>query len=328
MNKRIVSLCAFAALAAAAAFAGGSKEEAGAQWPTGPVQMIVPAKAGGGTDIVGRIFATALQQKTGKGFVVVNQASGGGSVAADMVRTAKPDGATILFYHTSLLVSYHTGLYNEDPVSEFSLLAFMPVGGGYSLCVAANSPYNTLADLVSAAKAAPGQITLGVQLKGSTHFMAGLLAKDSGAQFKIVEAGSDADKLVTLQGGSIGAALINTAGALQYAQAGKLRILSTISGNPDRDPVAPDIPSMAELGYKGSVFGLDFLILGPKGMDPAVVKKINAAFESVCTDPAVLEQLKKARFPVSFKPYAESGPALTASSTKVGETAALLGIGK
>ncbi|MFA6507631.1 MAG: tripartite tricarboxylate transporter substrate binding protein [Treponemataceae bacterium] len=329
MNRKIIAAGLMALVSAMSGFAAGSKDASGgANWPTGPVQMVVPAKAGGGTDIVGRIIAGELQKTQGKGFVIVNQASGGGSVAADMVRTAKEDGLTILFFHTSLLVNYHTGLYEQNPVTEFSLLSLMRVGGSYALAVGINSPYKTVADLVAAAKAKPGQVTLGVQLKSSTHFMAGLLMKDSGAQFKAVEAGSDADKLVTLQGGNIDAALINTPGCLQYAQAGKLRILATIAGTPNRDSAAPDIPSCAELGYKSTVFGLDFLVLGPKNISPEVVKKINAAFETVCKDPKVTEQLAKARFPIEFIPFDQSLAAFKEGDEKVGQTAKLLGIGK
>lgn len=329
MNKKGLMLFAAAAVAAMAAFGSGSGEAGGkAQWPTGPVQLIVPAKAGGGTDIVARIFAGSLQKSTGKGFVVVNQASGGGSVAADMVRTSKDDGSTLLFFHTTFLVNYHTGLYEHSPLTEFTSLAVMPSGGSYALCVNAGSPYKTVSDLVEAAKAKPGQVTMGVQLKGSTHFMAGLLMKDSGAQFKVVEAGSDADKLVTLQGGNIDAALINTSGSLQYAQAGKLRILATISGNPARDPIAPDYPSCAELGFKSTVFGLDFMVLGPKGMSPEMVKKVNAAVEAAAKDPDVVEQLKKARIPVDFIPLDKMGAALKDGDDRVAQAAKILGISK
>lgn len=329
MIRKTILAGAIALMTAAALFGAGSKEGSAApQWPTGSVQLLVPARAGGGTDVVGRIFGNSLQKATGKAFVIVNQVSGGGSVAADMVRTAKTDGLTLLFFHTTFLVNHRTGLYEYSPLTEFTPLAVMPSGGSYALCVNVNSPYKTVADLVDAAKAKPNQVTVGVQLKGSTHFMAGLLMKDSGAQFKVVEAGSDADKLVTLQGGNIDAALINTSGSLQYAQAGKLRILATISGNPARDPIAPDYPSCAELGYKSTIFGLDFMVFGPKGMDPATVKKINAVLESTAKDPEVVEALGKAKIPVDFIPFDKMGAALKDGDDRVHQAAQLLGIGK
>ena len=206
------------------------------------------------------------------------------------------------------------------------LVFLMPVGGSYSLCVGPDSPYNSAAELINASKAAPDKITLGVQLKGSSHFMAGLLTKDSGAKFRIVEAGSDADKLVAVQGGQINAAFINTPGALQYVEAGKMKILATIAGNPERDPGAPEYPSLAELGYKSAVYGLDFFILGPKEMDPEVAKQINNAFKNVLADPEVNAQFAKMRMPLTYMGFEESRQRLIEGDKKIGETTTMLGL--
>lgn len=308
------------ALPFSAAHAGG--------WPSGNIQLIVPAKPGGGTDAAARVIAAALGEKTGANFVVVNNPAGGGAVAAEQVRTAGADGTTLLFFHSGILSSYHTGAYDQSPVDEFTLAIAMPVAGSYALAVSAASPYQTMADLVQATKDNPDKITLGVHLGGSTHFMAGLIASSSGSQFRAVEAGSDADKLVQLQGGQIGAALINTPGAMQYVEKGDMRVLATISGGPERDPNAPDFPSMAELGYTDAVYGLDFLIMGPKGMDPADVEAINAAFTAVLDDPAISAQLTKMRMPISAMNVADSQARLIKSDKATKETAELLGLAK
>ncbi len=313
-------------LLAAGLIAEGKSEASEASWPAGTVQFVVPAKAGGGTDAAARIISKALQEQMGKPFVVVNQPAGGGSVAAEQVRTAKPDGSTILFYHTSLLASYYAGLYDKSPVDEFTTCVLMPVGGSYSLCVGPDSPYNSVEELIAASKANPDKVTLGVQLKGSSHFMAGLLAKDSGSQFRVVEAGSDADKLVAVQGGQIDAAFINTPGALQYLEAGKMKILATIAGMPDRDPGAADIPSLAELGYKSAVYGLDFFILGPKEMDPAIAQQINAAFKEVLANPDVSAQFAKMRMPLTYMGFDESRQRLKDGDKKIGDTTKMLGL--
>ncbi|WP_319560961.1 tripartite tricarboxylate transporter substrate-binding protein [Marispirochaeta sp.] len=121
------------------------------------MQFVVPAKAGGGTDAAARVISKTLQETLGRPFVVVNQPAGGGSVAAEQVRTAKPDGSTILFYHTSLLASYYAGLYDKSPIDEFTTCVVMPVGGSYALCVGPDSPYNSVADLVAAQQSQSGQ---------------------------------------------------------------------------------------------------------------------------------------------------------------------------
>lgn len=297
-------------------------------WPSGNVQLIVPAKPGGGTDAAARVIAAALGEKTGGNFVVVNNPGGGGAVAAEQVRTAAADGSTLLFFHSGILSTYHTGGYDHSPLDEFTLAIAMPVSGSFALAVPASSPYQTMADLVQATKDSPDKITLGVQLRSSTHFMAGLIAMSSGSQFRVVEAGSDADKLVQLQGGQISAALVNTPGAMQYVEKGDMRILATIAGSPERDANAADFPSMAELGYTDAVYGLDFLIMGPKGMDAADVEKINAAFTAVLSDTAINDQLAKMRMPISPLSVADSQARLEKSDKSVKATAELLGLAK
>ena len=323
MKKILMTLIMISVLFTLAA--EGQKESTGA-WPTGSVQFVVPAKAGGGTDAAARVLSKALQEEVGSPFVVVNQPSGGGSVACEQVRNSKPDGNTILFYHSGMFANYHTGLYDHSPSDEFTTCVVMPVAGSYALVVAADAPYDSVEELIAATQKDPDKITLGVQLKGTSHFMAGLLTQDSDAQFRIVEAGSDADKFVAVQGGSIDAGFVNTAGAMQYYEAGKLKILATIAGFPERDPNAPEFPSLYELGYENSVYGLDFFILGPKDMSSEAAAKVNAAFKSVLSDQTIIDQLNKMRMPISWLSLEDSATRLAAGDKKIGQTAAMLGL--
>ena len=115
----------------------GQQQTTESDWPTGTVQFLLPAKAGGATDLSGRAFAAVLQQKFGKDFVIVNQTDGSGVVAFENARTAKADGSTLLYYHSGMYVSLATGLYDKDPVEEFSMIANLIAGGSYSVVVAA-----------------------------------------------------------------------------------------------------------------------------------------------------------------------------------------------
>ncbi|WP_316858621.1 tripartite tricarboxylate transporter substrate binding protein [uncultured Cohaesibacter sp.] len=297
-----------------------------ADWPKRNVKLVVPAKPGGGTDAVARIFTAELQKRLGKPFVVVNQPTGGGSVAAETVRNARPDGNTLLYYHSGLLSSYHSGLYDHNPAEEFTTVAVMPVRASYSFAVGADSEFKTIDDVVAKAKANPDKITLGVQLKGASHFMAGLFMMDSKAPFRIVEAGSDADKFVALQGGNIDMAIVNTAGAAQYQEAGKLRILGTMSSFPGRDSTMPDIPSMDELGFPNTIYGLDFFVLAPKGMDESLASQINAAFKDVILDKAIADKLLKMRMPLSYLSLQDSVSRMKDSEKKVGVIAKQIGL--
>lgn len=326
MNMTRLSRRAVLAIGAAAAIVAPCAAQAQATWPTGTVQMVVPVRAGGGTDVASRILAEALQSATGQNFVVVNVDGGGGAVGFEQVRNAAPDGSTILFFHSGIINAHITGRYPHDPLASFVAANVIPVGGSYALAVRADSPWATTADLVAASIAAPNSLSLGVQLTGTSHFMAGLLALDSGAQLRLVEAGGDADKLVQLQGGQIDAAFVNTPGTLQFVETGALRILGTLSGTPDRDPAAADIPSLAEQGYESAVLGLDFLVLVPAGTDPAIVSAVHAAFNAVVEDPAVSERLTTMRFPLSTTTEAEGNDRLADTAARLRETAALLGL--
>jgi tripartite-type tricarboxylate transporter receptor subunit TctC len=297
-----------------------------ATWPKGPVQLLVPASPGGGTDAAARIFTEALQKTAGISAVVVNLPGGGGGVAAEQVRNAAADGQTLLFFHTGLLSAYHTGGYAHDPLESFALVAEMPLGGSYALAVSASSPYQNVDDLVEAAKNNPGGITLGVQIRGATHFMAGLLESDSGAKFRVVEAGSDADKLVQLQGGQVEAALINTPGTLQYVEKGDLRILGTIAGAEKRDPAASDVPSVHEQGYPNVVYGLDLLVLAPLATDPEIVRTAHDAFAAAVAEPTATERLATMGMPISILPLDEGRARLERTSEQLAAIAKQLGL--
>ncbi|WP_319412072.1 tripartite tricarboxylate transporter substrate binding protein [uncultured Cohaesibacter sp.] len=327
-SKRSViktAICAFCAAVLTSSIIPQTSAFA-ADWPRRNVKLVVPAKPGGGTDAVARIFTAELQKRLGKPFVVVNQPTGGGSVAAETARNARPDGYTLLYYHTGLLSSYHSGLYDHNPAEEFTTVAVMPVKASYCFAVGANSEFKTIADVVAKAKANPDKITLGVQLKGASHFMAGLLMMDSKAPFRIVEAGSDADKFVALQGGNIDMAIVNTAGAAQYQEAGKLRILGTMSSFPGRDATMPDIPSMDEQGFPNTIYGLDFFVLAPKGMDEKLAAQINAAFKEVILDKTVADKLLQMRMPLSYLSLQDSEKRMQESEKKVGVIAGQIGL--
>ncbi|MBT9386255.1 tripartite tricarboxylate transporter substrate binding protein [Pseudooceanicola sp. CBS1P-1] len=296
-----------------------------ADWPKGPVQLVVPAKPGGGTDSAARIVAAALKEVIRRPVIVVNQPAGGGAVAAETVRNAKPDGQTLLFYHTGLLSTYRTGGYDHSPVTDFSAPVIMPMHGSYALVTGPDSGITDVKALVARAIAEPDSVTLGVQIRGATHFMAGLLEGDSDARFRIVDAGSDSDKLVAVQGGQIDAAFVNTPSALQYQQAGKARILGTISGDPGRDPGAPELPSVDEQGYRDMVFGFIFFALGPKALPAQTQAQINTAFTQVLTDPGVLAQFTQMKMPLSVLGPEAGQARLAQDDARIARTARVLG---
>jgi len=297
-------------------------------WPTSTVQIMLPSSAGGATDLIGRGLSAFLQDKLGQPFVVVNQNDGGGVVAFETVRNAKPDGNTILLDSCGMIVGYNAGLYDKHPLNDFAIVAVMPAGGSYSVVVAPDSPYNTIQDLIDDAKANPGKLTCGVQFGNSSHMMGCMLKYDTGADFKFVEAGSDQDKLAAMQGKQMTFAFINTKNAAPYSEAGKLKALATIGGTPDRDQKLPDLPSLYECGYKTCIYGTDFYILAAKDTDPATVEKMNEWIGKALEDQGVIDVTNKVNMPLQYLNVKDSIERVKTVSDKIEMVAKATGMKK
>ncbi len=282
---------------AMSAMAGCSSGSDKSDWAKN-VELYVPAKAGGGTDVVARAYSTQVSKDSGKTITIVNNADGGGVVSLETVRNAPKDGSKLCFYHTSMLITSATGLYDKNLLDDFTVIKSYEsdAEGTYALVVRSDGPYKKLEDLMNAAKATPDKVIIGVQTGGMTHLMGGTLNRDAGVQFKLAEAGSDTEKLTALVGGSIDAAMVNTNQAKQYVEAGKATVLAVVSKgeNGGRSPVFPDVLSFAEQGYKSMFFNSIMFVIGPKDMDPAVVKEIGDYFASAAGNEEVVGILKKA----------------------------------
>jgi len=304
--------------------AEGSQEKGTekAAWPKGNVQIIVPAKAGGGTDINARIFAEYLQREIGSPVVVVNQPAGGGTVAFEQVRTAKPDGMTLLFNHTGIMVNMATGRYDHS-MDEFTAVAIAQSYPPQVYAVAPDAPWDNMKEFVDDAKANPGKYTIGISLGGTTHFIAGMLMENTGIELKMVEASSEVDKVAAIQGGHITIGNLGISSAQQYEEAAKMKVLCLI----DADP-APKYPQFVPAIDQGvnATWIAPLCVWGPKGMDPSVVEAINAATKGMLVDKTVQEQLEKMSETFKYMNVAEVQDLLSKEDQKIRSLAAKLDI--
>ena len=299
--KKVLAIVMAGALALSmTACSGGSSK--GGSLPKN-IELQVPAKAGGGTDVVARAIATQVGKDTGSNLTVQNNTDGSGVVAMEKVRTAKNDASSLLFFHTTMLIKTATGIYDHSAADDFTVVA---VGQGvektgYVLVVPGDSPYDTTDDLVNAAKAAPGTILFGVETGGSSHIMCGLFAQAAEIDVKFVEAGSDTEKLTALVGGSIDAAFVNGNQAKQYVESGKAKALACFSVDETggESTVVPGVTSLVDQGYN-CTFGTLFLILGPKDMDAETVTKLHDAFASSVQNEEVKKVLQPAGLDMEF----------------------------
>ncbi|MGI6028478.1 MAG: tripartite tricarboxylate transporter substrate-binding protein [Candidatus Heteroscillospira sp.] len=301
-----------------------------AKWE-GNVNMYVAASAGGGTDMAARTIAQYINENYDVNLTVINNNDGGGAVPYEAVRTSKPDGSTLLFFHTTMCIKYGTNMYDHNPATDFSVIAFASSKekGGYMLVVPYDSPYQTLDDYIKAAEAEPGKMMIGVETGGGSHIQCGMFAQAAGIELNYVEAGPDTDKLTALVGGSIPSALVNANSAKQYIEANKIRALACVSTDEEgsRNSVLPDVPSFIEQGINFT-YDLRFMVLGAPGMDPALVEVINDCFVEAVQDPAVDEQLCKSGWGMTFAEPAESQADLAKVQDELTEACAALGLQK
>lgn len=274
----LVSLCAFAC--------------AEVTWPNGTVTIKIAANAGGGTDNFGRVFASAMQRGTGEAFTIVNDSTGNGTVAFESVRNAKPDGNTLLFYHSTMGIQYYQGGYDYNPADEnsFTVIANCPNGGSSDvLVVPANAPYKTLDEFVTYCQEHPGVI-FGNQNGGFGQLEFLLLNSRAELNARFVDAGGQADTIIALLGGNIDACFIGVDAAAQYAESGDMVCLAICDS--ERSDFVKDVPTFTEMGYD-IVFKPTMIVLGLAGMDPELVTAINKAFDYVSTDAEAIEAYAK-----------------------------------
>ncbi|MFS2207247.1 Bug family tripartite tricarboxylate transporter substrate binding protein [Variovorax sp. Varisp36] len=281
---------AFLACAAAAAWLNAAPAFADTAWPDKPVRLIVPYTPGGATDIVARLVAQKLADDTKWTFIVDNRAGGNGNIGMDVVAKAKPDGYTIGLGQTANLAINPT-LFPKMPYD--ALKDLMPVSVVASqpvvLVVRADAPFKTLAELVAAAKAKPGEIRQALAGTGTLGHMAGeVLAKRAGFKVLNVPYKGAAPAITDLLGGQTDYMFATPQGALSMVKGGRLRALAVTSAK--RLPVMPDVPTVAE-SYKGFE-AVDWkALVAPAGTSPEIVKKLSAAVDKALAKPATISQL-------------------------------------
>jgi tripartite-type tricarboxylate transporter receptor subunit TctC len=281
---------ALLACAAAAACLNAAPALADTAWPEKPVRLVVPYTPGGATDIVARLIAQKLIDDTRWTFIVDNRAGGNGNIGMDVVAKSKPDGYTVGLGQTANLAINPT-LFPKMPYDALkdlvavSIVASQPV----VLVVRADAPFKSLADLVTAAKAKPGEIKQALAGTGTLGHMAGeVLAKRAGFKVLNVPYKGAAPAITDLLGGQTDYMFATPQGALAMVKGGKLRALAVTSAK--RLPVMPEVPTVAE-SYKGFE-AVDWkAIVVPAGTPADIVKKLNAAIDKALAKPATISQL-------------------------------------
>jgi tripartite-type tricarboxylate transporter receptor subunit TctC len=278
-----------AAMAIAATLSAlGLTAHAQGNYPNKPVRLIVPFPPGQATDIVARLLADSLTRVWGQQVIVDNRASVQGMVAG---RDAPADGYTITF-GTSGTLAVNPAVISKlpyDPAKDFIMVS----GGSIApMIIVADPglPYNTLKDLIDAAKKAPGKLNVGYGGVNNTQHLTGELFKyTAGIDMVGINYKGSAAAVTDLLGGQIQILVDSLASTLPHIKSGKMKALAITTLQ--RVPQLPDLPTVAELGYPGfEGVGWAGMVV-PKGTPGEIVEKIGADVRRVLNDPLMRERI-------------------------------------
>ena len=274
-----------AALVALLASAGSSFAQA---YPSRPITMVVPWPPGGSTDRHLRALAELASKHLGQNVIIENKPGGGGTTGpGTMALTAKPDGYTIAQFPLGMLRLPQMQKTQWNPLTDFSFIIGV-TGYTFGVTVRADSPYKSFNEYIEAGRKQPGKIDYGSTGIGtSPHLNMEELTEAAKVQLNHVPFKGNADLTQALLGGHV-MAQSDATGWDKYVDGGQMRLLVTFGEN--RTKRWPTVPTAKELGY-GVVSTSPYGIVGPKGMDPAIVKTLHDAFKKAMDDPKHLELL-------------------------------------
>jgi len=247
----------------------------GEAYPRGPVSLVVPFPAGGPTDAMARQLAQRLSDRLGQQVVVDNKGGAGGSIAAEAVAKAKPDGQT-LFFGTTGTLAINPSLYSKlryDPVKDFAPVSLMATTMNV-LVVNPELPARNIGELIKLAKAKPNTLTFGSAGNGSSNHLSGeLFSSSAGIQITHVPYKGSAPALTDLLGGRLTMMFDTIAQQTGNVAAGKVRALAVTGSK--RSPLLPDAPTIQEAGLKDFDVTIWFGVLAPAGTPAPVVERLN-----------------------------------------------------
>lgn len=284
---RFVHRCGMALLCVAAAQPGLALAQA---WPAKPVRLIVPISAGGSVDTIGRAVAQKYSELWKQPVIVENRAGAGGTIGADVVAKAAPDGYTILINSTSQAST--AALYRKlpyDPIAEFSPVT--QIITTYQMLVSSPKiPVTTVRELIAMAKAQPGKLNMASTGTGSSpHLVGELLRLETGIDVVHVPYKGDVGLQPALIGGEVHFSFLPPIAALGHMKAGRMRVLA-VTGL-QRVATAPYVPTMVEAGVPNFEFIGWVGLFAPAGTPRDVERRISNDMKQMLAMPEVAERV-------------------------------------
>ena len=268
--------------------------------PSKAIRLIIPNSAGGGTDIAGRMLAEGLEEELGTNVVVENLSGAGGIEGATALMNADPDGYTMALVPVPQVSMYYLdpqrgGAFKRDAVDVVA----QHDAGALAIAVASNSPYQSLDDVIEAAKENPGSITsASSSVLGTGHLSLLRLEKAADVDLNWTAMEQQGTALASLLGGHIDVITDTFSEVYPHAQSGALRILAVFDD--ERPEIMPDVPTASELGYD-VVLRTTRLLIVPAGTPDGIVDKVETAVEELIASPEYQEQATERQVGIRFR---------------------------
>jgi tripartite-type tricarboxylate transporter receptor subunit TctC len=283
MMRYVLSGVAAMVMAVASVAAYGQQ-----QYPSKSVRVIVPFSPGGGTDVIGRLLAAKLSANLAQQFVVDNRAGAGSTIGTEIALKSPPDGYTLLLTGVSYTVSPSTYKLRYDPLADMTPIARID-DGPFAIVVHPSLPARNVKQLVALAKTKPGQIVYATSGQGSiSHLSTEWFAMLAGIRLMHIPYKGTGQSVADTVAGHIQLMFSAIASAVPHVKSGRLIAIAVTA--PKRIAPLPDVPTVIESGYDMEVNNWHGMV-GPKGMPPAIVDKLNAEINSVIKDPEFVQRI-------------------------------------
>ena len=256
-----------------------------------PIHVLVGFPAGGGSDVIARLLAERLEKELGRSVLVENRPGAGGQIAAQLLKAAKPDGTTVFLSHdhTISILPQVVKKPGYAPHEDFT-----PLGGFATfvngLAVSPGTPAKSLAEYVQWVKSQGGKGSVGIPAPASTpEFLVQLIGKRYGLDLTPVPYKGSAPMMADMLGNQIPAGVGSVQDFIEYQRAGKLQMIAVLGAQ--RQAAMPDVPTLAELGFKGLEDTPFYGIWAPKGTPTTFINGFSQALDKVVAMPDVRKSL-------------------------------------
>jgi tripartite-type tricarboxylate transporter receptor subunit TctC len=261
-------------------------------YPDRPVKLIVPFPAGGATDLMARSLAQGLGERLGQTVVVENRGGAGGTIGAEAVASAAPDGYTLL-YSTMGVLTINPSLYPKlryDPQRSFAPVSMTNLTSNL-LVVNPDLKVNSVAELAELARRRPGELTFSSSGNGTTSHLAGEMFKTAAhADIRHIPYKGTSGAINDFLAGRISMMIDTSSNFIEQVRQGKVRALAVTSRQ--RLAALPDVPSMSETpGFEDYEVSLWSGVLAPAGTPRPVIDRLNADIKAVMTSPRMVERM-------------------------------------